>query len=638
MKKVIFIATLALIFIFNADLASVSAQTLLNEVAVSLPGEDQPCEYIEIRGTPGATLSNLYFVDVDGDSSSGGSIDFIVDLNNRTIGSNGLLVIVSQMPCPGRTIAAQTTQVTLARLDIEGSGIENGAHSFLLVSSPTAFTSPQVDVDNDGTLDALPVGATVLDSVGWFQNDSPGTVYGATLSFTGKTPDAATRFPGNNTPNSASAWYYGDIDPAGSNNADIYDSASVSRNFPSGGRLTPGTPNVGEATRVFGRQFDFDGDNKADVSGYRPSNGVWYVLNSFSGFSSAQFGASTDKIVPADYDGDGKTDYAVWREGVWYLLRSSAGFASAQFGSPGDIPMPADFTGDGKAELAVYRPSNGFWYTLNLVNNAFSSIQFGAAEDKPVAADYDGDGKTDYAVYRPSNGTWYMQRSTAGFTAVQFGISTDKPTVGDYDGDGKFDQAVYRPASGTWYFLKSTQGFAATQFGLSTDVPTPANYDGDGKTDVGVFRPENNTWYRLNSANGRFISVQFGIGADKPEPSGFVAAQTIELDYNFDSGTLGWTAGFADYPPSTDRDGSLYELFAGLRFMPLELTGAPKQGFYIQGHNRSDDLFMYLKRRLGVEDGIVGGERIKCSLLLRLLQMQLPDVSGLVDRQEKASN
>jgi hypothetical protein len=66
-------------------------------------------------------------------------------------------------------------------------------------------------------------------------------------------------------------------------------------------------------------------------------------------------------------------------------------------------------------------------------------------------------------------------------------------------------------------------------------------------------------------------------------------AQTIEFDYNFHRGDLGWTAGFADYPPHTDPNGSLYELFAGLRYMPRKLTRLPKRGFYIQGHNRSDD-------------------------------------------------
>lgn len=276
-----------------------------------------------------------------------------------------------------------------------------------------------------------------------------------------------------------------------------------------------------EKTVTSHTRFDYDGDGRADVSVYRPTSGVWYLLNSQTGFSGVQFGISTDKIVPADYDGDGRTDIAVYRDGIWYLQRSNAGFTAVNFGLSTDIPMPADFDGDGKAELAVYRPSNGYWYTLNLANNQFGSVQFGAAEDKPVAADYDGDGKSDYAVYRPSSGVWYMLQSAKGFGAVQFGISTDRPVVGDYDGDGKADQAVYRVYSGDWFINKSAQGFASINFGLSTDIPAAADFDGDGRTDVAVFRPENGVWYQLKSTEG-FGAPQFGLSNDKPTPNAFV--------------------------------------------------------------------------------------------------------------------
>jgi hypothetical protein len=90
------------------------------------------------------------------------------------------------------------------------------------------------------------------------------------------------------------------------------------------------------------------------------------------------------------------------------------------------------------------------------------------------------------------------------------------------------------------------------------------------------------------------------------------------LIYNFHHNNLGWTADFADYPPSTDPNGSLYELFAGQRYMPRKLTRVPKRGFYIQGHNRSDDLFMYLKRRLRAEDGIVAGQTYQIQFVITL--------------------
>lgn len=81
-------------------------------------------------------------------------------------------------------------------------------------------------------------------------------------------------------------------------------------------------------------------------------------------------------------------------------------------------------------------------------------------------------------------------------------------------------------------------------------------------------------------------------------------ASTLSLEFDFRNGDLGWEAGFAQYSPEME---DIMELEAGIRPLPAEL-GIEGTGYYLEGMNRSDDLLMFLKRRLGPEDGIVGGQ------------------------------
>jgi len=72
----------------------------------------------------------------------------------------------------------------------------------------------------------------------------------------------------------------------------------------------------------------------------------WLQKRASNGFSAPQLGQKPDFAAQGDYDGDGKTDVAVWRQsnGVFYVLRSSNGaFTTAQFGQNGDFPVPAGY-------------------------------------------------------------------------------------------------------------------------------------------------------------------------------------------------------------------------------------------------------------------------------------------------------
>ena len=269
--------------------------------------------------------------------------------------------------------------------------------------------------------------------------------------------------------------------------------------------------------------YDFDVDNKADFSVFRPSNATWYLSRSSQGFAASPWGNSTDKPVPADYDGDGKTDVAVYRDGYWYILKSSDNLVSEiSFGIAEDLPAPGDFDGDGKADISVFRPSNGVWYRINSSNNQVAANSWGSSGDKPVIGDFDGDGRADLCVYRPSNGVWYRINSADNqFAAVGFGAAEDLIVPADYDGDGKTDVAVFRPSTSNWYRLNSLDGsFAAVNWGAAGDKPVPADYDGDGKTDVAVYR--SGYWYIIQSTNGQIGYGNFGAAGDFPIPNAFV--------------------------------------------------------------------------------------------------------------------
>jgi hypothetical protein len=279
--------------------------------------------------------------------------------------------------------------------------------------------------------------------------------------------------------------------------------------------------------RFGGSLFDYDGDGKADISVFRPSEGNWYIQNSGDGsVIGPHFGQTSDLTAPGDFDGDGKADISVYRpsEGNWYRLNSSDGsFFGTHFGAFEDKPAVGDFDGDGKADISVFRPSEGNWYRLNSGDGSFFGTHFGATEDKPAVGDFDGDGKADISLFRPSEGNWYRLNSTDGsFFGTHFGITEDRPTPADYDGDGKTDISVFRPSAGDWYRLNSDGGsFFGTHFGAMNDKPVSADFDGDGKADIAVFRPSEGNWYILNSTAG-FLSQHFGATEDTPTPNSFI--------------------------------------------------------------------------------------------------------------------
>ena len=74
-----------------------------------------------------------------------------------------------------------------------------------------------------------------------------------------------------------------------------------------------------------------DYTSQAAVSIFRPSNGVWYDMRTINLTDPIfiHFGLSSDTPVPADYNGDGLSEYAVTRNEsgakYWYFLNQNSG-------------------------------------------------------------------------------------------------------------------------------------------------------------------------------------------------------------------------------------------------------------------------------------------------------------------------
>ncbi len=77
--------------------------------------------------------------------------------------------------------------------------------------------------------------------------------------------------------------------------------------------------------------------------------------------------------------------------------------------------------------------------------------------------------------------------------------------------------------------------------------------------------------------------------------------EPINLKYTFEEGKEGWDGCFTDLPVDYEED--IYDLQFGHADWPEDL-GQPGKALMISSINRSDDIFMYVKRKIGTAEGI----------------------------------
>ncbi len=288
---------------------------------------------------------------------------------------------------------------------------------------------------------------------------------------------------------------------------------------------------------------DMNGDGKTDFVTVRNTGGgsggqiTWFT--SFQdGFptSTTEWGIASDQFVPADYDGDGKDDFAIFRPGAtggFYIVQSSnAVIRIERFGAAGDdASVVGDYNGDGEDDIAVYRSGattgdQSSWFYRPRANTSFIQVDWGQGGDFPAPGDYDGDGKYDFMVQRDDSGGVagrFWLKTSAGVVSSQFfGLKDDAVVPGDYDDDGKTDIAVARNDGGQirWTFEPSgTAGVTEVTdvWGdAATDFITQGDYDGDGRTDYAVWRPGSPGTFYIMTVSRSISSRVWGLTGDYP--------------------------------------------------------------------------------------------------------------------------
>jgi len=115
---------------------------------------------------------------------------------------------------------------------------------------------------------------------------------------------------------------------------------------------------------------------------YRPSTFEWWI----KGQGAIVYGTTNDVPVPGDYNGDGKTDIAVYRrittsgtQGNWYIINADGtdlpNITAITAFQSGDIPAPGDYDGLGRTQPAVYRPSTHTLYIGHWGSFSSTTIQ-----------------------------------------------------------------------------------------------------------------------------------------------------------------------------------------------------------------------------------------------------------------------
>lgn len=234
MKKVW--GVLLVLFAFSLQIKAQSIEEILSNP----DGTDSIWEFVELKFAPSTAVGNKALLYIEGDKNGLGEVKKVLNLNGLTSGSNGLVLLTANTN-PYTPPAATTVSSVLGNNNT--GNLENGSATYLLVSYANASDLPSgssdIDVDDNGTLELLSAGVTILDCVGFIEkgasNDGDGvycTVVNDTSEISG--PDGYI-FAANSLDGYGKA--------AGTGPSFTFEATNVSPASFANQAFTPGVPN-----------------------------------------------------------------------------------------------------------------------------------------------------------------------------------------------------------------------------------------------------------------------------------------------------------------------------------------------------------------------------------------------------------
>ncbi|MCZ2146766.1 MAG: VCBS repeat-containing protein [Bryobacterales bacterium] len=281
---------------------------------------------------------------------------------------------------------------------------------------------------------------------------------------------------------------------------------------------------------VFATDFDRDGKLDIVVAGGHPDGlsatayGDYYVTallgngdGTFYGAPAYSLSGSPTAIIAADFNGDGKPDFAMSNRGVDVLMGQGGGVLAAavhydaldQFNTRVSLPsiVAGDFNRDGKSDIA----GTGYLFRGNGNGTFQAPVQFDAGSHPGAlaAGDLNNDAKLDLvsaqgSLFTNSGQTTVVAllgNGAGGFAApvpYTTGVNPAAVALADLNGDGKLDLAAVNNGSygtpsdngGVAVLLGNGNGTFQTAIsyavGVNPAAITIGDLNGDGKPDLVV--------------------------------------------------------------------------------------------------------------------------------------------------------